>query len=537
MGCSASVRGFCELNELEVDEVTGKCICPAAPNGEVDLAKLERLLEFESCVILDPEPSAYSCNCDCAIPERPQITKDLSVCLPPDLNANLMGGRLPLDFEIEELCSETVFPRLETLLGVDLPEGTACDCISDDPGTGPELDFALECNVPCEEPSGVCLVSSSDPPVPTPEPLDVAVFGQASRCAVAGSAEVTVGDETVTTGAGGLLHFFGEQCPEGGCSVGMSYQLDLQKIEFEVRFASNPVFEDLTAVGATLPEAAVVDSLGFGSVPPESSLTTVSGRRGGTRRSIFGTNDDFVDFQVDWAGRTCRLDGVLVGSVVDDSEQDLEVELTLLGVLENQPPRAVAGPDQVVECTSSDGASLTLDGSASSDADSNLTLASWRVGSPEVDAFSLDQVAETSQALGTTRDYILRVTDTYMQAHSDVVSASIVDTTPPELDCGAPPTITPRDAPITFGAGAKDACDEGSTALVSNVRCFETKQNGRLVDKEESCVVAVDDSTLTIVDSGGVGNRIAWDVGSVDFSGNGSQLGCEVLVINPSRRP
>ena len=43
----------------------------------------------------------------------------------------------------------------------------------------------------------------------------------------------------------GVVQFLGRPCPGGQCSLGLSYLLDLDKITFQVRFASDPVFEDL----------------------------------------------------------------------------------------------------------------------------------------------------------------------------------------------------------------------------------------------------------------------------------------------------
>lgn len=67
--------------------------------------------------------------------------------------------------------------------------------------------------------------------------------------------------------------------------------------------------------------------------------------------------------------------------------------------------------------------------------------------------------------------------------------------------------------------------------LKERVRCSRSRVVP--LDKTGSCAVNIDGATITIVDSGGVGDHIAWEVHAEDGSGNGVTLQCEIVVANP----
>ncbi|MHC4443704.1 MAG: 6-bladed beta-propeller [Planctomycetota bacterium] len=110
-----------------------------------------------------------------------------------------------------------------------------------------------------------------------------------------------------------------------------------------------------------------------------------------------------------------------------------------------------------------------------------------------------------------------------------------VDTTPPVIACNAPPTIKPNDVPISFTATATDLCDDDLSVEITEFDCFKFTKKGKRIDKTESCVVDVDGDTITILDSGGVGDFIVWTVRAVDSSGNVTEQECMVEVVNPGK--
>jgi hypothetical protein len=128
------------------------------------------------------------------------------------------------------------------------------------------------------------------------------------------------------------------------------------------------------------------------------------------------------------------------------------------------------------------------------------------------------------------------VTDDQGDSDTCTATVTVVDDTPPEIECNSPPTITPPDAPISFTATATDNCGV-STVMITEYDCFKFTKKGKRVDKTDSCEVAIAGDTITILDSGGVRDNIVWTVHATDSSGNVTPSQCDVLVVNPGRRP
>lgn len=112
-----------------------------------------------------------------------------------------------------------------------------------------------------------------------------------------------------------------------------------------------------------------------------------------------------------------------------------------------------------------------------------------------------------------------------------------VDTTAPEAFCNAPATIVPPDAPIGFTATATDGCDPGVSVEITDFDCFQFTKKGKRIDKTQSCVVQVNGDTITILDSGGVNDRIRWTARATDDCGNFADTLCELVVVNPGKKP
>lgn len=346
------------------------------------------------------------------------VVKALDVCLPPHLNVNLEGGVSPTPEDISSDCSTDRVAASPALLGLELPAGSRCACEA----KSVPVTWDASCDAPGTDPSGVCLLAGSDPEQPTPDPLSTSLLAPTSVCEVAGEATVTIDDQDFTTAARGVVQIHGRPCASGQvCRVGVSYQLTFDNIVVPVRFHTDPRFVDLALSGASEPLAVELGPFGelfpdlhVGTLPAAASLNSVRGQRSGSPDDLVavGRNAVGVGVSVSWLTKHCLLDGEIVRAVEDDDGETTDVKIRLsvgglddsLSRLVNQPPRADAGPDQTVECTSPAGAPVTLDagGTAqaprSTDADGNIAFFVWRCGSEDgaqVAAPSTDPVVTT----------------------------------------------------------------------------------------------------------------------------------------------
>jgi len=143
------------------------------------------------------------------------------------------------------------------------------------------------------------------------------------------------------------------------------------------------------------------------------------------------------------------------------------------GWVTNAPPVADAGPDQTVECACrSTGTKVTLDGTGSSDPDGD-PLISYTWTGPFVEGqgtvIGATPTITLNGCLGIY-EITLVVNDGNDDSDPDIVTVTVVDTTPPDITCPGDTTIEamgPDGVPIdderiqTFLAGvsASDSCD------------------------------------------------------------------------------
>lgn len=146
---------------------------------------------------------------------------------------------------------------------------------------------------------------------------------------------------------------------------------------------------------------------------------------------------------------------------------------------ENQPPVADAGPDVAAECTSPDGAIVTLDGSGSIDPDSteeesDLVLFEWfeDYGTADESFLGEGETLDVGFALGS-HAVTLQVTDSVGQTSRDDAVVVVEDTTPPEISVSlTPDTIWPPNhkmVPVHARVRATDVCGEVTVVLDSVV--------------------------------------------------------------------
>jgi hypothetical protein len=153
---------------------------------------------------------------------------------------------------------------------------------------------------------------------------------------------------------------------------------------------------------------------------------------------------------------------------------------------------------------------------------------------PDGGPLMLKQSPPGPYPVGTTA-VTLKVTDEMGLSAFCVASVTVVDDEPPVPLCNAPATIVPPDTPISFTATATDNC--GASATITGFDCFKFTKKGKRVDKTGSCVARVIDDKISILDSGGVGDTIAWTTLATDENGNVAAGACEVTVANPGKKP
>ncbi|MBF5041676.1 hypothetical protein FGE12_04685 [Aggregicoccus sp. 17bor-14] len=490
-------------------------------------------------VSFDSGPSGWIVESSLKNAPETRVTKASNVCLPAPYNPYLGGGGAPSFDDLQALCSGVVADEAQAAIDAQLaPLGKFfCECGARSAVVSDQFDAS--CTQACPDGKEVCLVAGFDPPDPTPALFENEVLQPVSVCTVSGDVQISAGGRTPKRQpqARGELQVRGRPCaPGAACALGMSYQLTSDDIEFDSGsiFASDPKFVDIGLSGATEPDAINMGSLlGFylGEVRANTAFSSLRARRSTQLKGFYvaGRNTEGLALAMNWPSRVCRVSGQLVGQAVGDGDEgtlDAQVDVALDGLIVNQPPVPNAGLDRTVECTSPSGASVTLDASGSTDADGNLSFYEWRRGAQQLAAPSASPLLTVQQALGE-QTYNLLVADRGLSADRDAVVVRVADTTAPQIACNAPATVTPSDVPgkgfpgPSWTATATDACTGVASLTASGVTCTGPGQ----------CKAVPSGATLTLYQTGGVGNVIRWTVQARDAGGNTRQQTCEVRVV------
>lgn len=208
-------------------------------------------------------------------------------------------------------------------------------------------------------------------------------------------------------------------------------------------------------------------------------------------------------------------------------------------VVPNSPPLADAGPDQAVECAGSGCASVTLDGSASSDPDGDSLSFEWRDAKGSVIGAAARLTLDPP--LGE-HIFTLTVSDPEGARSSDTVTIVVRDTTPPVVSSAAatPSILWPPNGQmvsVAVNAVVSDACDANASCRIAGVRSSETPvvrgAGSRAPDGEIAGPMSV---RLRAERSGtGLGRTYTIALECRDASGNVTSREVEVLVPHDRR--
>ena len=191
----------------------------------------------------------------------------------------------------------------------------------------------------------------------------------------------------------------------------------------------------------------------------------------------------------------------------------------------NQPPVADAGPDQSVEASGPDGASVTLDGSGSTDPDGDTLSYEW------TGPFGTAGGATPSVSLPLGASTVtLTVTDPSGESSTDTVTITVEDSTPPVITglAASPDTLwSPnhdmREVNVTVSAG--DADDASPVCEIVSVS--SNQDAGNESDWEITGALSCN---LRAERTGGETRIYTITVRCTDASGNSSTAAVTVMV-------
>jgi hypothetical protein len=446
----------------------------------------------------EDKPNAYTCRCICEkrIHQRDKTyERDFNVCMTDELNPNVEPdlGVMPTDDDLREDCSSRV---RDVAVGIAnrcvSPEITIDDCVCE-----PFLEqrFVNVCNgecvntpleLDCSNREQASSVAGSEPVCLAEETQEEEAQGlgnalfRRSTCDVKDVEDVkdgiTVdreGEEPQTKGTEGVVEFIGEPCPGEECDIGMSVQIDkVGTFSFGGFFGFFDVDLKNVLVSGTSLETITLDSSGEGTFQP---LTFKSSGRGRIDCPPLGCDDEEAAYVakntegtkviVDWDNRVCAVDGTLFTTTIEGKKTDVKADFT--GEIVNTPPKANAGPDRAVECTSPSGASVELDASDSNDLEDNIVLYQWwlgeRPGGEEIGDIQedLEAVVYVDQKLGI-QEYSVIAQDEFWQISGDTATVNVVDTSAPTINCPSDKTLECESggASLFFNSTASDICFE-----------------------------------------------------------------------------
>src|SRR5437867_2128638 len=215
----------------------------------------------------------------------------------------------------------------------------------------------------------------------------------------------------------------------------------------------------------------------------------------------------------------------------------------------NEPPHADAGADRTAECSEPGGARVELDGSASSDPDSepgthdDIVSFEWfeDFGQPTARLLGTGERTEVFFTLGL-HHVTLRVTDSAGDTDTDALVVAVADTTPPVLFVSSDPALLwpPNHTliPVKVVWQTADLCDPNPSVVLSSVDSSEPDDaqgdgDGRTTMDITAIEPGTADSEIVLRaerDAGGPGRTYTLVHAATDATGNATSATAVVTV-------
>jgi hypothetical protein len=216
----------------------------------------------------------------------------------------------------------------------------------------------------------------------------------------------------------------------------------------------------------------------------------------------------------------CTISCNVTLSVSNDS-WPVSTSTTTVGVQDTQKPTLKGIPEDVtVECDSVPEPPTTVTADDACDVSPVVNFSETYVSGSSPDNYTLERYWTATDACGNSI--------------TEKQTITVEDTTDPTISFNAQDTIAPPEAPVSFTVTAEDNCDPAPSVSITAYDCGAFTKKGKRIDKTESCVVSIENDTITILDTGGVNTTIKWTAVATDRSGNDTEEEFEMLVVNPA---
>jgi hypothetical protein len=241
---------------------------------------------------------------------------------------------------------------------------------------------------------------------------------------------------------------------------------------------------------------------------------------------------------------TLTVGGNLTGLVLSSTATDPSGNTSEFSALqaverENNPPTAGAGLDQTIEATSPAGASVTLDGSGSTDPDStpgtnnDIEFFDWYEGATHLGS---GETINYTFPLGT-HTVTLVVTDSFEETDDDEVIIVVEDTTPPTINSvsASHSVLWPPNhgmVNVTVTVDAEDICDPAPVCNIVDITSNEPIDGLGDGDTAPDWEITSDLTVNLRAERAGVGTARVYTIyiECTDASGNTAAATVEVTV-------